>query len=128
MHLIVPFAGVLSEAGRHTAQSLSLPSLEKLLEFAAESDDHQYTVWLLVSLGTQAIFAGRLDEVQIHNRPLSEAEIVAALETPLDRSGPPTVTRVVPSDGARGVRAAPRESGGRRSSRSNRGRSGRAVP
>ena len=31
MHLIVPFAGVLSEAGRHTAQSLSLPSLEKLL-------------------------------------------------------------------------------------------------
>ena len=31
MHLIVPFAGVLSEAGRHTAQSLSLPSLERLL-------------------------------------------------------------------------------------------------
>lgn len=31
MHLIVPFAGVLSEAGRHTAQSLSLPSLEKVL-------------------------------------------------------------------------------------------------
>ncbi len=31
MHLIVPFAGVSSEAGRHTAQSLSLPSLEKLL-------------------------------------------------------------------------------------------------
>jgi hypothetical protein len=31
MHLIVPFAGVLSEAGRHTAQSLSLPSVEKLL-------------------------------------------------------------------------------------------------
>ncbi|HET9204622.1 MAG TPA: hypothetical protein VFO28_00180 [Burkholderiaceae bacterium] len=31
MHLIVPFAGVLSEAGRHTAQSLTLPSLEKLL-------------------------------------------------------------------------------------------------
>jgi hypothetical protein len=31
MHLIVPFAGVLSEAGRHTAHSLSLPSLEKLL-------------------------------------------------------------------------------------------------
>jgi hypothetical protein len=31
MHLIVPFAGVLSEAGRHTAQSLSLPWLEKLL-------------------------------------------------------------------------------------------------
>jgi hypothetical protein len=31
MHLIVPFASVLSEAGRHTAQSLSLPSLEKLL-------------------------------------------------------------------------------------------------
>ena len=31
MHLIVPFAGVLAEAGRHTAQSLSLPSLEKLL-------------------------------------------------------------------------------------------------
>ncbi|MCW5659785.1 MAG: hypothetical protein KIT60_18970 [Burkholderiaceae bacterium] len=35
MHLIVPFAGVLSEAGRHTAQSLSLPSLEKLLARAA---------------------------------------------------------------------------------------------
>ena len=31
MHLIVPFAGVLSEAGRHTAQSLALPSLERLL-------------------------------------------------------------------------------------------------
>lgn len=30
MHLIVPFAGVLSEAGRHTAQSLSLPSLQRL--------------------------------------------------------------------------------------------------
>lgn len=35
MHLIVPFAGVLSEAGRHTAHSLSLPSLEKLLARAA---------------------------------------------------------------------------------------------
>jgi hypothetical protein len=31
MHLIVPFAGVLSEAGRHTAQSLSLPRLEQWL-------------------------------------------------------------------------------------------------
>lgn len=31
MHLIVPFAGVLSDAGRHTAQSLSLPKLETLL-------------------------------------------------------------------------------------------------
>jgi hypothetical protein len=31
MQLIVPFAGVLSEAGRHAAQSLSLPSLERLL-------------------------------------------------------------------------------------------------
>ena len=31
MQLIVPFAGVLSEAGRHAAQSLSLPRLEQLL-------------------------------------------------------------------------------------------------
>jgi hypothetical protein len=31
MQLIVPFAGVLSEAGRHAAQSLSLPHLERLL-------------------------------------------------------------------------------------------------
>jgi len=31
MQLIVPFAGVLSEAGRHAAQSLSLPHLEQLL-------------------------------------------------------------------------------------------------
>jgi hypothetical protein len=38
MHLIVPFAGVLSEAGRHTAQSLSLPSLEKLLARAHAGD------------------------------------------------------------------------------------------
>ena len=31
MQLIVPFAGVLSEAGRHAAQNLSLPHLEQLL-------------------------------------------------------------------------------------------------
>lgn len=31
MQLIVPFAGVLSEAGRHAAQSLSLPHLEQWL-------------------------------------------------------------------------------------------------
>jgi hypothetical protein len=31
MQLIVPFAGVLSEAGRHAAQSLALPHLEQLL-------------------------------------------------------------------------------------------------
>ncbi|HEU5296440.1 MAG TPA: hypothetical protein VFU71_16800 [Burkholderiaceae bacterium] len=31
MQLIVPFAGVLSEAGRHAAQTLSLPRLEQLL-------------------------------------------------------------------------------------------------
>jgi len=31
MQLIVPFAGVLSEAGRHAAQSLSLPRLEQWL-------------------------------------------------------------------------------------------------
>jgi hypothetical protein len=31
MQLIVPFAGVLSEAGRHAAQDLSLPHLERLL-------------------------------------------------------------------------------------------------
>ena len=31
MQLIVPFAGVLSEAGRHAAQDLSLPNLERLL-------------------------------------------------------------------------------------------------
>jgi hypothetical protein len=31
MQLIVPFAGVLSEAGRHAAQSLALPHLERLL-------------------------------------------------------------------------------------------------
>jgi hypothetical protein len=31
MHLIVPFAGVVSEAGRHAATTLSLPGLERLL-------------------------------------------------------------------------------------------------
>ncbi|WP_088278555.1 hypothetical protein [Ideonella sp. A 288] len=31
MHLIVPFAGALSEAGRHALQSLALPNLERLL-------------------------------------------------------------------------------------------------
>lgn len=31
MHLIVPFAGALSEAGRHALQSLALPRLDKLL-------------------------------------------------------------------------------------------------
>lgn len=31
MHLIVPFAGTVSEAGRHALQSLALPRLEKLL-------------------------------------------------------------------------------------------------
>ena len=31
MQLIIPFAGVLSEAGRHAAQNLSLPHLERLL-------------------------------------------------------------------------------------------------
>src|SRR5215471_18599753 len=31
MQLIVPFAGVLSESGRHAAQDLSLPNLERLL-------------------------------------------------------------------------------------------------
>ena len=31
MQLIVPFAGVLSEAGRHAAQDLSLPNLERVL-------------------------------------------------------------------------------------------------
>lgn len=45
MQLIVPFAGVLSEAGRHAAQSLSLPRLEQLLArsqagVALGSDEH----------------------------------------------------------------------------------------
>jgi hypothetical protein len=31
MHLMIPFAGVLSEAGRHACQSLALPQLERLL-------------------------------------------------------------------------------------------------
>jgi hypothetical protein len=31
MHLIVPFAGTISEAGRHALQSLALPRLDKLL-------------------------------------------------------------------------------------------------
>lgn len=31
MHLIVPFAGTVSEAGRHALQSLALPQLERLL-------------------------------------------------------------------------------------------------
>jgi hypothetical protein len=35
MQLIVPFAGVLSEAGRHAAQELSLPHLERLLAGAS---------------------------------------------------------------------------------------------
>jgi hypothetical protein len=35
MQLIVPFAGVMSEAGRHAAQDLSLPHLERLLAGAS---------------------------------------------------------------------------------------------
>jgi len=35
MQLIVPFAGVLSEAGRHAARDLSLPTLERLLARSA---------------------------------------------------------------------------------------------
>jgi hypothetical protein len=35
MQLIVPFAGVLSEAGRHAAQELSLPHLERVLAAAS---------------------------------------------------------------------------------------------
>ena len=31
MHLIVPFAGTVSEAGRHALQSLALPRLDRLL-------------------------------------------------------------------------------------------------
>ena len=31
MHLLIPFAGTVSEAGRHALQSLSLPRLERLL-------------------------------------------------------------------------------------------------
>jgi len=45
MQLIVPFAGALSDAGRHAAQSLSLPHLEQLLarwhaQAALGSDEH----------------------------------------------------------------------------------------
>ena len=64
MHLIVPFAGVLSEAGRHTAQSLSLPSLEKLLARAhagpSEGSDERslsapHEVALAQALGWQVV-------------------------------------------------------------------------
>jgi len=48
MQLIVPFAGVLSEAGRHAAQSLSLPHLEQLLVRSQPlaplgSDEHSWS-------------------------------------------------------------------------------------
>lgn len=38
------------------------PTLDDLLVTAVELDDDAFQVWLLVSLGTQAIFAQRLDE------------------------------------------------------------------
>ena len=87
MHLIVPFAGVLSEAGRHTAQSLSLPSLEKLLARAqpgaATGGDERslsapHEVALARALGWPATdgrlpFAARaaaLDGIAIGERPV----------------------------------------------------------
>ena len=39
MHLIVPFAGVLSEAGRQAIHSLALPHLERLLAHLAPATD-----------------------------------------------------------------------------------------
>lgn len=39
MHLIVPFAGVLSEAGRQAMHSLALPHLERLLAHLSPADD-----------------------------------------------------------------------------------------
>lgn len=38
MHLMIPFAGVLSEAGRHACQSLALPQLERLLARMTTTD------------------------------------------------------------------------------------------
>jgi hypothetical protein len=38
MHLMIPFAGVLSEAGRHACQSLALPQLERLLARMSATD------------------------------------------------------------------------------------------
>jgi hypothetical protein len=87
MHLIVPFAGVLSEAGRHTAQSLSLPSLEKLLARAQagattggdeRSLSAPHELALAQALGWPAIdgrlpFAARaaaLDDIAIGARPV----------------------------------------------------------
>jgi len=87
MHLIVPFAGVLSEAGRHTAQSLSLPSLEKLLARAQpgattggdeRSLSAPHELALAQALGWPAIdgrlpFAARaaaLDDISTGERPV----------------------------------------------------------
>ena len=38
MHLMIPFAGVLSEAGRHACESLALPQLERLLARMTATD------------------------------------------------------------------------------------------
>ncbi len=70
MHLMIPFAGTVSEAGRHALQSLSLPRLERLLarltagetlgsdEFSLNPPHEQA---LAVALGWPADAAGLAD-------------------------------------------------------------------
>jgi hypothetical protein len=53
----------------------------------------------------QELFRGRLDELRIYNRPLSQAEIQADMSTPITEGAlpdmtPPTVSLTAPSNGA----------------------------
>ena len=89
MHLIVPFAGVLSEAGRHAAQTLSLPHLDRLLSRARPgdllgSDEHSLSAphemalaqalgWpLLDGLLPLAALAALQDDVDVGGRPVGQ--------------------------------------------------------
>jgi hypothetical protein len=89
MHLIVPFAGVLSEAGRHAAQTLSLPHLQRLLSRAQAgevlgSDEHSLSAphelalaqalgWPLADgLLPWAARAARRDGVELGTQPVGQ--------------------------------------------------------
>ncbi len=90
MQLLVPFAGALSDAGRHAARSLSLPHLEQLLarwpaQSALGSDEHSlsapHELALARSLGWSladgrlpwAALAARRDGIDVGAQPIGQA-------------------------------------------------------
>ncbi len=59
MHLLVPFASALSEAGRHTIRDLSLPNLERLLARLAPGARHGSDEYSLTPPHEAALAAAR---------------------------------------------------------------------